>query len=288
MHTYRGRLAPSPTGDLHVGHARTFWAAWLRARASGGKLVLRNDDLDSARSRSCFWDSAREDLEWLGIRWDEGPEVGGPCGPYQQSLRLGQYQQTFEQLKDLGHLYVCRCSRKQLSSSLSAPHQGHEEPVYPGWCRELGYGPEQGAWRFRTPDHEPVRFVDANLGDQTLVAGRDFGDFHVMRSDGLPSYQLACVVDDALMGVTEVVRGADLIVSTARQLLLYRALGWEPPVFFHCPLVNDLSGQRLAKRSQSLSLKTLRSAGFSPREVLEESVERLLEGVAGQSVRTAQ
>jgi glutamyl/glutaminyl-tRNA synthetase len=273
--SYRGRLAPSPTGDLHVGHARTFWAAWSRARVFGGKLVLRNDDLDSARSRSEYWESAREDLQWLGIEWDEGPEIGGPFAPYRQSERLELYQHAFGRLRAEGYVYVCRCSRKELGAHVSAPHVGQEEPIYPGTCRYLGYGAERGSWRFRCSEGQAVTFSDMNLGPQRLIAGQDFGDFPIMRSDGLPSYQLACVVDDALMGMTEVVRGADLIVSTARQLMLYRALGWEPPDFYHCRLVNDGAGRRLAKRHQSLSLRQLRLEGFSPEQILNEPVEQL-------------
>jgi glutamyl/glutaminyl-tRNA synthetase len=237
--------------------------------------VLRNDDLDAARSRPHFWDHAREDLAWLGLDWDESPEEGGPFGPYRQSQRAAFYASALEQLSH--HLYVCRCTRKQLAAaSLSAPHEGQEEPVYAGTCRELNHAPGTGAWRFRVPDGQPLCFDDGSYGPQCFIAGQDFGDFLVARADGEASYQLACVVDDAAMGVTEVVRGADLLLSTARQLLLYEALGLCVPEFYHCPLVADLSGTRLSKRSDAMSLRSLRSHGFSPAEVLELPLEQLL------------
>jgi glutamyl-tRNA synthetase len=284
---YRGRLAPSPTGYLHAGHARTFWAAWQRARDARGTLVMRMEDLDPDRCRSEYARAALEDLHWLGIDWQEGPDVGGPYAPYEQSQRQEIYLAAWQALRKGGFIYPCRCSRKDLAAALSAPHEGStaqatqepldDEPVYPGTCR-----PRQGAaapvgdldepagtnWRFRVPDGEGVEFEDVNMGPQRFVAGVDFGDFVVWRRDGVPSYQLACVADDAAMRITEVVRGEDLLKSTARQILLNRALGFENPVWFHCRLVVDDSGHRLAKRHDALSLRFLRERGLTPQEIV--------------------
>lgn len=271
---YRGRLAPSPTGYLHLGHARTFWVAQARAREAGGTLVLRVDDLDGPRCRPEFVAAGYEDLRWFGFAWEEGPDVGGPWAPYRQSERLAAYREAFERLRAGGFLFPCTCSRRDILGALSAPHLGDEEPLYPGTCRgrEVGEGwvadgSARVAWRFRVSDGEVVHFADGGCGDQTFVAGTDFGDFVVWRGDGWPSYQLACVVDDAAMGITEVVRGRDLLVSTARQLLLYRALGEPAPRFHHCELVLDADGLRLAKRHDSLSLRRLRESGITPEEL---------------------
>jgi glutamyl-tRNA synthetase len=266
---YRGRLAPSPTGHLHLGHARTFWTAQERALAVGGTLILRNDDLDRARCRPEFVDAMFEDLRWFGFAWSEGPDVGGPFAPYDQSAGMTRYAATFERLRDLGAIYPCTCSRQDVLRALTAPHQGEDEPVYPGTCRDASRDlPRAGVnWRFRVPDGEAVEFLDGKFGSQLAVAGVDFGDFLVWRKDDFPSYQLACTVDDAEMRITEVVRGADLIASTFRQLLLFRTLGWEGPAFFHCPLLTDDQGIRLAKRSDALSLRALRANGSSPKEL---------------------
>jgi glutamyl-tRNA synthetase len=293
---YRGRLAPSPTGYLHVGHARTFWTAWQRARDAGGALVMRMEDLDPDRSRAVYADAALEDLRWLGIRWQEGPDKGGPFAPYLQSKRKAIYLAAWRRLLRRGYLFPCRCSRKDLETALGAPHervgvgpQGggkmdalDDEPIYPGTCRRFqGYAPQlpgptangidvpDGSnWRFRVPDGEAVEFVDQNLGPQRYVAGVDFGDFVIWRRDGVPSYQLACVADDAAMGITEVVRGADLLKSTARQILLNRALGFNNPAWYHCRLVVDHNGRRLAKRHDALSLRALRQRGLTPMNIL--------------------
>jgi glutamyl-tRNA synthetase len=293
---YRGRLAPSPTGYLHVGHARTFWTAWQRARDAAGTLVLRMEDLDPDRSRAAYAEAAIEDLRWLGIRWQEGPDKGGPFAPYQQSRRMAAYLATWRKLLHGGFLFPCRCSRKDLEASLGAPHESvtagslsngkleplDDEPIYPGTCRRFqGHAPQLPGptvseietpnglnWRFRVRDGEEVVFEDRNLGLQRFVAGRDFGDFVVWRRDGVPSYQLACVADDAAMGITEVVRGADLLKSTARQILLNRALGFNNPDWYHCRLVVDHNGRRLAKRHDSLSLRALRQRGLTPMNIL--------------------
>ena len=286
--TYRGRLAPSPTGYLHIGHARTFFRAWQRAREADGLLVMRMEDLDGERSRDEYARAALEDLRWLGIEWDEGPDVGGPYAPYEQSRRADFYRGAFQILRDGGYVYPCRCSRKDLAAAVSAPHEGaargndpDDEPVYPGTCRpaRTGDGPfdlsprDEGPgglnWRFRVPDGEEIEFVDANLGPQRFVAGIDFGDFLVWRRDGVPSYQLACVTDDFAMKITEVVRGADLLKSTARQILLNRALGYPDTGWYHCELALDENGRRLAKRHDALSIRELRRRGLSVAQVLQ-------------------
>lgn len=256
---YRGRIAPSPTGYLHLGHAATFSIAHQRARAAAGKLVLRIEDIDVARCRPEFRDALIEDLEWLGIEWDEGP--------YLQTNRLEYYRDAFEQLKGAGVIYPCICSRKDVSGAATAPHDDNAEPIYPGTCRNRSAAPVYVNWRFRVPDGETITFVDEHLGQRTGVAGRDFGDFIVWRRDDLPAYQLAVVVDDAAMQISEVVRGEDLVISTFRQLLVYRSLGRQPPRFYHTPLLLDGEGRRLAKRHQSLTLRALRASGRSADEV---------------------
>jgi glutamyl-tRNA synthetase len=277
---YRGRLAPSPTGLLHLGHARTFWTAYERARDADGVLILRDEDLDTQRARADYAAAMLEDLHWLGIAWQEGPDVGGAFGPYRQSQRYALYREPWERLRAGGWIYPCGCSRRELAASVNAPHEdeGDDEPVYPGTCRPQTSGPQARAimdarepagvnWRFRIPDGEAIHFADSGMGERSYVAGRDFGDFVVWRRDDVPAYQLACVVDDAAMRITEVVRGADLLKSTARQILLYRALGLKMPVWHHCPLLRDAAGQRLAKRTDALSLRALRERGMTPGEV---------------------
>ncbi len=268
---YRGRLAPSPTGYLHLGHARTFWIAQERARAQGGTLVLRNDDIDALRFKLEFVAAMLEDLHWFGFEWSEGPDCGGPLGPYNQSERIQIYRAALERLQTGGYLYPCTCSRKDIAAAAHAPHAADdEEPIYPGTCRcklPSALNPQPSTrfnWRFRVPDGETISFQDENRGRQQFVAGKDFGDFVVWRHDDVPAYQLSVVVDDAAMQLTEVVRGEDLLKSTARQLLLYRALGLSAPKFFHCPLMTDEAGVRLAKRHDALSLRKLREAGASP------------------------
>jgi glutamyl/glutaminyl-tRNA synthetase len=279
---YRGRLAPSPTGLLHLGHARTFWTAYERARDAGGTLVLRDEDLDTQRARANYAAAMLEDLRWLGIDWQEGPDIDGDFGPYRQSERYGLYRAAWEQLRQGAWIYPCTCSRRELAAVASAPHEDEsarggvdddDEPMYPGRCR-----PAQGAvahkgepaganWRFRIPDGETIHFEDSGMGRRNYIAGRDFGDFVVWRRDDVAAYQLACAVDDAAMRITEVVRGADLLKSTARQILLYHALGFTPPAWHHRPLLRDASGQRLAKRTDALSLRSLRERGIAPAEL---------------------
>lgn len=270
---YRGRLAPSPTGLLHLGHAATFWTAYERARNANGTLLLRNEDLDPQRSKTKYVEAFLEDLHWLGISWQEGPDVGGPFAPYSQSERRAFYLEAWRQLRDSGHIFPCACSRKDLAEAASAPHDTDDEPIYPGRCRhrvseaKRHENPAGVNWRFRVPDNEKITFADIHLGDQQYTAGQDFGDFLVWRRDDIPAYQLAVVVDDAAMQITEVVRGADLLRSTARQILLLRALGLIQPAYYHCDLLRDEHGRRLAKRADALSLRQLRQQGFTAEQV---------------------
>jgi glutamyl/glutaminyl-tRNA synthetase len=352
--SYRGRLAPSPTGYLHLGHGRTFWMAWQRARAAGGKLVFRNEDLDYQRCRPEFLSAMYEDLRWLGLDWDEGPDIppqhvkraragggiGGQFAPYSQSERRSFYLEAWRKLRDSGLIYPCTCSRKDLERALSAPHEAmyaaashaaashaaashaadetvmaaqpeasqyscgaaalggapvaqmpaspannllqnsphapDDELPYPGTCRDkIGTArdydsPAGVSWRLRVPDGETISFQDGNYGLQQFVAGRDFADFLLWRRDDIPAYQLAVVADDAAMQITEVVRGADLLKSTARQLLLFRALGHSAPAYFHCPLLRDEKNVRLAKRHDALSLRTLREQGVNAEELRKQ------------------
>jgi glutamyl/glutaminyl-tRNA synthetase len=270
---YRGRLAPSPTGLLHLGHARTFWMAQERARASHGTLVLRNEDIDSTRFKLEFVTQMIEDLRWFGLKWQDGPDCGGAFAPYSQSERRSFYVAALQKLQRAGLIYPCICSHQDIRTAARAPHAEDDEVIYPGTCRQHRQSEivnRKFSWRFRVPDGESISFTDGNFGPQQFVAGKDFGDFVVWRGDDVPAYQLAVTVDDAAMQITEVVRGADLLVSTARQWLLYRALGLVPPQFFHCALMLDENGQRLAKRHDALSLRTLRHRGDRP-EILRRS-----------------
>ncbi len=270
---YRGRLAPSPTGLLHIGHARTFWIAAQRAKSQNGTLILRNEDLDPQRRRPEFVSAMFEDLNWLGIQWSEGPDCGGPYGPYSQSERRDFYVEAWQRLRETGLIFPCTCSRRDLAQSASAPNnESDDEPLYPGTCRERTPDPYSSPagvnWRFRVPDSEAIPFNDLNLGPKRYIAGKDFGDFLIWRRDDVPAYQLAVVVDDAAMHITEVVRGADLLKSTARQILLFRALHLQIPEYFHCELVRDQQGVRLAKRHDALSIRHLREQGCTPEQVL--------------------
>ena len=250
---------------------------------------MRNEDLDPQRSRVEFARAMMEDLRWLGIHWSEGPDCGGAYGPYAQSARRAHYLEAWRRLRDDGFLYPCLCSRKdlhpsgpnpgppgtpELAQSASAPNDADDEPLYPGTSRERKDAaefkePAGVNWRFRVPEGEAVEFADLNLSRQRYVAGSDFGEFLVWRRDDVPAYQLAVVVDDAAMRITEVVRGADLLKSTARQLLLMRALGYAAPAYFHCELVRDAAGVRLAKRHDVLSIRHLRESGMTAGKVLE-------------------
>ena len=270
-----GRLAPSPTGSLHVGHARTFLLAWLAARGEGGRVVLRVEDIDGSRARPEAIGQALEDLRWLGLDWDEGPDVGGPSGPYLQSGRRTFYDRAIVALADRERIYPCTCTRADIVRAASAPHADEEGPTYPGTCagrsaadaEELARSGRAFAWRFRVGPG-PIRWLDLVRGESTIDPSRVGGDFVVGRSSGEPSYQLAVVVDDAAMGISQVIRGDDLLASTPRQMLLYEALGRPSPSFGHVPLVVEPDGRRLAKRDRSIALATLRAIGADPRRLI--------------------
>ncbi len=227
-----------------------------------------------------FVDAMLEDLRWFGFAWSEGPDIGGKFAPYNQSERMNFYRTALENLRAGDFIYPCTCSRKDILAATRAPHANDDdEPIYPGTCRnnsKLKIQNSKFSWRFRVPDGETISFVDGNFGEQKFVAGKDFGDFVVWRHDDVPAYQLACVVDDAAMEISEVVRGADLLVSTARQILIYRALGLTPPKFFHCALMLDEKGERLAKRHDALSLRKLRERGETPESLRQNFPKKCL------------
>jgi len=259
-----GRLAPSPTGGLHAGHARTFLAAWLAARGSGGSVVLRVEDLDAARARPEATASAVADLRWLGLDWD--------AGPWLQSDRRASYQSALDGLIAGERVYPCTCTRADVARAASAPHAEDEGPRYPGTCagrRAADAGSLAAhpfAWRFRVAPGA-VSWDDLVAGPSAVDPSRAGGDFVVGRSTGEISYQLAVVVDDAAMGVTQVIRGCDLVPSTPRQILLFRTLGLPEPAFGHLPLVVGAAGTRLAKRDGSIKLASLRGSGVDPRRL---------------------
>jgi glutamyl-tRNA synthetase len=263
----RGRFAPSPTGDLHLGNARTALLAWLQVRSAGGTLVMRVEDLDPGRVRPGMREAQLEDLRWMGLDWDEGPDTGGPFAPYVQTRRAADYEAALRSLATAGRVYCCRCSRREIAAAASAPHGPLEEgPRYPGTCAarpcaEPGVCPGE-AIRFRTPPGI-VSFDDELCGRLDFAPEAEVGDFVVRRKDGVAAYQLAVVVDDAAMRITHVLRGADLLSSTARQILLYRALGLREPTWLHVPLLLGPDGERLSKRHGSVTLREAREAGVA-------------------------
>ena len=271
---YRGRLAPSPSGALHLGIARTALIGWLRARSLGGELHLRIEDIDGPRVRPGAAEAIVEDLRWLGLDFD-GPRVV-------QSERLARYDEVAKMLADRGATFRCTCSRREIASVASAPHS-EDGPTYPGTCREGPTHPERpAALRMRMAEPTPS-FVDAVVGECSGVGG---GDFVLVRKDGVPSYQLACAVDDHDSAITEVLRGDDLIASTARQLAIFDALGWERPTYAHVPLLMDDRGKRLAKRDKARSVRSMRDAG----EAAEAIIGRLAHSAGicdAPSARTA-
>lgn len=268
---YRGRIAPTPSGWLHLGHAVTFSKAWSRARENNGALVYRTEDLDVDRCRPEYAGGAMEDLRWWGLDWDEGPDCGGPFAPYSQSERMARFQREFESLVARGLVYPSPHSRKEIADKNPDLSPVDGDTIFPADLRREPVGLDflkenrEVNWRFRVPDGREISFVDNRSGEKTYQAGRDFGDFIVWRRDGLPSYDFAVVVDDNAMEITEVVRGEDLLVSTARQILLYEALGWDPPQWYHCELVMDpATGKRMSKTHRSMGLRTLREKGLRP------------------------
>jgi glutamyl-tRNA synthetase len=263
-HVYRGRLAPSPTGGLHLGIARTALVAWLRARQRRGALILRIEDIDTPRVVAGSAESIMDDLRWLGIDWDEGPDRGGPNAPYLQSQRSAHYEAAIDRLRAEGFVYPCTCSRKDIAGVASAPH-GDLGPLYPGTCREHPTHPDRPAsLRFKQAGPAPG-FVDLLQGVYPHPVA---DDFVLRRADGMFAYQLAVVVDDIAMGISEVVRGDDLLSSTPRQLTLYSALAAAAPSFVHVPLMLDVDGRRLSKRHGAPAIAAYRAAGVSAERVL--------------------
>lgn len=268
-----GRFAPSPSGRMHLGNIFCALLAWLSARAQNGNMLLRIEDLDTSR---CTEEKARvlmDDLLWLGLDWDYGAAPDKPADEYYQSRRSGIYKKFFDRLDAEGLIYPCFCSRAELHAA-SAPHASDGHFVYPGTCRRLTAaqraakmaGAHKCAWRICVPD-ETIVFSDLHYGVQSLNLAREWGDFIVRRSDGIYAYQLAVVTDDALMGVTEVIRGSDLLTSSAPQLYLYKQLGFTPPKFGHLPLLTAPDGRRLAKRDLDLDMGALRQRYKTPEAV---------------------
>lgn len=267
-----GRLAPSPTGAQHVGNARTYLLAWLSIRSRGGRIVLRIEDIDSPRIKPGAAQQALDDLRWLGLDWDEGPDVGGPHAPYVQTQRVELYVAALDELKQAERVYPCTCTRSDIAEAASAPHVGQEGPPYPGTCAgrpvaDASRLDRPYAWRFRTSDREQM-IVDLVQGERRCNVRQELGDFVVSKMDGSPAYQLAVVIDDHAMGVTEVLRGDDLLPSAFRQLELYECFGWTPPEFAHVPLVVGPDGRRLAKRHGDTRLATLREQGVPPEKLV--------------------
>lgn len=292
----RGRYAPSPTGDLHLGNLRTALLAWLYARCAGGRFVLRIEDLDLPRVRLKASPRMISDLRWLGLDWDEGPDCGGPYAPYVQSQRLAHYQHYLQRLQQQDLIYPCYCSRAEIAHASALQQDGDDGTRYPGTCRSLTEAQRrhyaaQGrhpSLRFRVDDQRLVSFTDLIAGPLTQHVQQSVGDFIVRRSDHIFAYQFAVVVDDGLMGINQVVRGADLLSSTARQILLYEALGFPIPIFAHVPLVLDAQGQRLSKRSQSMGLEPLRAAGATPAHIVGQLAASCGLVNSGTEIRTSE
>lgn len=288
----KGRFAPSPSGRMHLGNVYTALLSWLSVRRQCGKWILRIEDLDPQRSKLEHARMIEDDLRWLGLEWDEGGlDDPGPDGPYRQSLRSSFYEAFLARLKATGYTYQCYCTRAEIMAT-QAPHQSDGRIIYAGTCRPARIGPgveasghhsadvsampsvdcgggdasTPGATRLWVPDRN-IEFDDMVCGHCSFNLAREVGDFVLRRADGAWAYQLAVVVDDALMGVTEVLRGDDLLLSAAQQIYLYELLGFEPPRFAHVPLVRNEEGRRLSKRDASLSMAFLREH-FSPEEVI--------------------
>lgn len=272
MAAVKGRFAPTPSGNMHVGNALCYLLAWLSARSQGGVVVLRFEDTDLMRMRPGAVEQTFSDLLWLGLDWDEGPAPDERGGAYFQSCRTEIYDKYFDELRGRGMVYPCFCSRRDVRL-VSAPHESDRAAVYPGSCRDLS--PQEvaermkkraPAWRLRLGD-ETVVFRDRIRGALSCEILREYGDFPIRRADGVYCYQFTVALDDALMGVTEVLRSRDLISSSPWQVYVQRLFGFEPPVFVHIPLLLDPDGQRMAKRDFSLSLREVRRH-YSAEEVV--------------------
>ncbi len=262
----KGRLAPSPTGGQHLGNARTYLLAWLSARSQDGSIQLRIEDIDKTRVRPEVTQQIIDDLTWLGLVWDEGP--------IHQSSRYSRHQEALQTLIEKGLVFPCTCTRKDVFIASSAPHLEDAEPVYPGTCRgktssdALTFSQENSLFALRYRVQTTPHFTDEFRGFVQLDLQQDGGDFIVWKQSGEPAYQLAVAVDDGELGITEVIRGDDLLASTPRQLLIYQALGLPEPKFYHVPLVVDATGRRLAKRNNDIKLSALREKGYTPEQVL--------------------
>jgi len=268
-----GRFAPSPTGFMHLGNVWAALIAWLSVKQQDGTMILRVEDLDPDRSKPEFVDRVKSDMLWLGLDWDEGPDYGGDYGPYTQGERRDIYESALNKFRKEGLVYPCFCTRKELRAS-SAPHREDGVILYGGQCGRLSefersqrLGSERHSWRIRVPNQD-VSFNDLNYGLVKQNISRDCGDFVLARTDGIHAYQLAVVVDDALMGVDLVVRGADLLDSTPRQIFLHEKLGYEPPTFGHVPLLLGENADRLSKRHKAMDLGELRMIGWKPEDVI--------------------
>lgn len=278
----RGRFAPTPSGFLHLGNIFCSLLAWLHAKSQGGNILLRIEDLDVTRCPSKNAEQLRYDLEWLGLIWDKGAYINENSEEYFQSKRSAVYEEYFLKLQNEGLVYPCFCSRSELHAA-EAPHLSDGRIIYPGTCRKLSLEERQAKALHRAPAYRlltkdaPISFTDGHYGYQQHNLAHESGDFIVRRSDGVFAYQLAVVVDDALMGITEVVRGCDLLDSTPMQLYLYELLGLKAPKFFHIPLLTAMDGRRLAKRDGDLEIAKLRQHYGSP-----EPIIGLLAYLAGQ------
>ena len=276
-----GRYAPSPSGPLHLGNARTALIAWLQTRLQGGCFILRMEDLDRPRVRSGAARGIVADLHWLGLDWDEGSDSVGAVGPYDQSRRTAIYAQALHRLRGECLAFECFCSRQDIRRAASAPHAEGDIPAYPGTCRGLSAAERRlqrqirnPAWRFRVTSGR-IGFVDRLYGLVTENLANSVGDFVIRRGDGVFAYQLAVAVDDALMGISDVVRGADLLASTARQIALLKALQLPVPDYWHVPLLHDCAGRRMAKRDGSDSVASFRDAGGRPEELVGQMAASL-------------
>ncbi len=273
----RGRFAPSPTGAIHLGNVWAALLAWLDARQRGGAIVLRIEDLDPDRSRPHYAAQLIDDLRWLGFDWDEGPDVGGLFAPYSQSERRAFYADALSTIEERGLVYPCYCTRAEVRAAASAPHGLTPRECCPNRCWLLSTHEQQvreapgrpPCLRIRIPDGTTsVAFDDLCRGPQREEVAQIAGDFVLRRSDGVHAYQLAVVVDDGLMAISHVVRGADLLDSTARQIWLHEMLGYTPPQFAHVPLLVDTAGRRLSKRQAALAVAALRARGTRPTTII--------------------